>query len=1767
MLPVVYKIYTMSEEDSIQNNLKKQITKFFEKYYDKEIRELPDKDDEKSITVSFALIEEFNEDLAKNLREKPEFWIRTAKKSIEDYDDLNIEYPKILFKDYDYYNPSIRELRDKHIGKLVNISGVVSKTTSTLPKSDVVAFECQRCGGLTKIKQPLDAKLEYPSVCSTDDCNNRTENAFRINVNQSDIINFKKIEIQEPPENTKGGQTPESETFTAKGEIATNVTAGDNVNAIGIYKGAAQGETSILRTYIRGNNIESEDKDEGEIDIEPEEEKKIIELSEDPDIYDKLVKSTAPSMYGLEDEKTAIMLQLFGGIRKTEMDSDIRGDIHVLLVGDPGVGKSISGDTRLVLGDGSILEIQDFVENHMNSPTKDEDGDYVQELEINNIKVMGMDKDGEIEPRTVEAVWKKQVKNSYKLTLEDGRTIETSGTHPLFETDGDAHIDQVKVKDIDEGQFIAVPRSITYDGDLELNIDKSYNKYGKTNIEVPQQWTEELAEFMGLIVGEGQINEEGTISITNQDEELLDIARKGFELFGIDSYQEVWVENSNAYKIKKGCKNLTEFFNDLDDEFINLSADKRIPTCLYSTPENIRKAFIRAYVDGEVHVSLQNRELSVSSISQGLLRDLQQLLDTFGISSRISDKKQDLSYNDTEDYESYRLRIYGDAFRKYVEEIGFYSNRKIEQAELMKDSREDKTNVDVIPNIGSVIKETRELLGMHQSDFSVPRTTVLGIENEGKNPSKKTLQAIVVDMVDRLRVVKEVDYDNEPADMETVDKMRSVLGLTQGKIATDGAGICKGTYRYHLTNNTNKVTERSMELYDYVSDCLDEQYHEAHENLIRLESLAWGDVRWEKVESVEKVDYDDEWMYDLQVEGTHNYIANGIMSHNSQLLRYASKLSPRGIMTNGKGASSAGLCVGPDTHINYNGELVKISDVVQKHIKNPVNTPVASEIDSYSRAYNLDSGKIEDADTTHLWRMPTQNAKKIQTKSGRELVVSEQTPLLLSTENGLEWVDASDITEGDNVSIQDDISTIEFIDDIDMRKFIDFDNELIDLTESKRKEIKKTLTDKYGTLRSACEELGFSEDFVYGTIINRDIMYEKLEIIENNTDFTFDISDIDNVSLRYGKKFTLPSSLDKDLMWLIGMTIGDGNINKDDSDRGVVRISNSSEYVLKRAKSIIKDKFNKDVSIETGIDDRPDYIRFSSKTIRKMFLNIGMAIPPKTEICLDNEVMNHKNISYLIQGYMDADGSIHDRSNEVGSSTVSCSSVSESWIKQLRQILENKFGIHCNYRIRHSKGNKSVTSNGQTIISRHNKHVLEIKGKEINKFVDKIGFSIDEKVTISESVASIPKNNSKIVPVGDVLRNSEGTSSRYHRNMTKGSNPRLKTLNNIIQTVDIDSGTKQIVKEHADSSLIWEEVVNIETVETELYDLTTEHSSFIANGIVTHNTASAVRDAEFGGDDKWTLKAGALVLADKGIACVDELDKMDSSDRSAMHEGLEQQTISVNKAGINATLKSRCTMLAAANPKEGRWNEYDPVAGQIDLEPALISRFDLIFAPTDDQGEDWDQKLSNYILMTNHRGQQLEAGVTPDNESEEVVPDIPIDLYKKYIAYAKKHCTPVLTEEAIEIIQDFFVQIRAEGEQEGAIPVTARKIEGIVRLSEAAARIQLSDTIDEHHAEKAVDIVMKSLYDVGYDEETGRFDVDMTEGEQSTSQRDRKRLLIQAIEDNEDEGDKGAPKDLIIEIMTQVHDFEKQKIEHDLNKLGRDGQEVYEPKKNEYAVM
>ncbi|PWR71802.1 minichromosome maintenance protein MCM [Methanospirillum stamsii] len=330
-------------------------------------------------------------------------------------------------------------------------------------------------------------------------------------------------------------------------------------------------------------------------------------------------------------------------------------------------------------------------------------------------------------------------------------------------------------------------------------------------------------------------------------------------------------------------------------------------------------------------------------------------------------------------------------------------------------------------------------------------------------------------------------------------------------------------------------------------------------------------------------------------------------------------------------------------------------------------------------------------------------------------------------------------------------------------------------------------------------------------------------------------------------------------------------------------------------------------------------------------------------------------------------------------------------------------------------------------------------------------------------------------------------------------------------------------------------------------------------------TATAVKD-EFG-DGRWTLEAGALVLADMGVACVDEMDKMDKHDRSALHEAMEQQSISIAKAGITATLKSRCALLGAANPKYGRFDDFVPIGDQINMPPSLLSRFDLIFVLTDKPEHERDLAIAEHILKAHSVGELIAQhardpipGVDDEYISEQlkpVTPEIDPVMFRKYVAYAKRNCFPRLEDEAREALIAYYMKLRDLADANKPVPVTARQLEAIVRLAEASARIRLSSVIVKSDAERVITIIDTCLRQVAYDPSSGSFDIDMLATGVSKSKRDLIRTIKQVIRDVADENGRAHKPD-VVELVRQ-QGFDRDEVERQLTAMLRSG-EAMEPK-------
>ncbi len=322
-------------------------------------------------------------------------------------------------------------------------------------------------------------------------------------------------------------------------------------------------------------------------------------------------------------------------------------------------------------------------------------------------------------------------------------------------------------------------------------------------------------------------------------------------------------------------------------------------------------------------------------------------------------------------------------------------------------------------------------------------------------------------------------------------------------------------------------------------------------------------------------------------------------------------------------------------------------------------------------------------------------------------------------------------------------------------------------------------------------------------------------------------------------------------------------------------------------------------------------------------------------------------------------------------------------------------------------------------------------------------------------------------------------------------------------------------------------------------------------------TAAVVRDKSTG---EWYLEAGALVLADGGMAAIDEIDKMREEDRSAIHEAMEQQTVSIAKAGIVARLNARSSILAAGNPKFGRYMKERSVAENINLPATILSRFDLIFVLKDIPDSKKDYLMAEHILRVH-------------KEIELVKPDIPAHLLRKYISYARRYVRPKLTDEAIKLLQEFFVEMRkvseareSSGARESPVAITPRQLEALVRLAEAHAKMALREYVTVEDAEEAIRLMKAFLESVGIDVESGKIDIDIIMTGKARSQQEKLSIIVDIIENESMESDYGCVYMKKIAERAREYNLTEEFVLRALRILRREGT-IYEPKPHCYAVV
>src|SRR6476660_5149540 len=310
-------------------------------------------------------------------------------------------------------------------------------------------------------------------------------------------------------------------------------------------------------------------------------------------------------------------------------------------------------------------------------------------------------------------------------------------------------------------------------------------------------------------------------------------------------------------------------------------------------------------------------------------------------------------------------------------------------------------------------------------------------------------------------------------------------------------------------------------------------------------------------------------------------------------------------------------------------------------------------------------------------------------------------------------------------------------------------------------------------------------------------------------------------------------------------------------------------------------------------------------------------------------------------------------------------------------------------------------------------------------------------------------------------------------------------------------------------------------------------------------TAAVIRDKS----GIMMLEAGAVVLGDQGLVCIDEFDKIKAEDRSALHEVMEQQTCSVAKGGIVATLNARTSILSAANPMYGKYDPYKNITENVNLPIPLLTRFDIIYVVRDTPEKEKDSRVASHILEI-HR----DAGHAAQ-------PAIDIDLFSKYLAFSKQ-IEPELTTEAIEIMKNYYMKMR-NADSEGMITVTPRQLEALIRLATARARLLLKDKVEAEDGERAIYLVQRMLETAGIDVNTGKVDLEVLHGKPH-SEVSKLKIFIEIFNALSGQDRNEVSERNFIEELIRTTKFTEDEARTYIKKAMQNGQ-IYERKAGFYA--
>src|SRR3989454_188381 len=610
----------------------------------------------KSLIIDFDDLISFDPALARSIVERPDDYITyassaaTAQMRVEDP-----EYAEHVGKIFARFRrfpekTALRKIGAEHIKKLALVDGIVVRTTQVRPTIVSAVFRCRKC--LETIVQDQEGELIRGPGTHCPFCKQST--SFELIEEQSKFKNTQEARIQERPEDLPPGQLPRYLTIRLEDALVDSARPGDRVAVTSTVRAEKQtvGERGRLRTfniYLEANFVDVVGKETEVVEITPEDEKQILEVSQDPWVHRKLIMSLAPSIYGYEDVKEGILYLLFGGTAKQLPDGiNIRGDENVLLIGDPGC---LIGDERIVLGDGTIAKIQDLGQNH---------------LEEIDVPVLIGSGGAKRDVATRFHVYRNQP--TIEIVTESGKSIRGTYNHPLLAVETVNRTLVRRWKRLDEfkiGDKVSVVTG--FPCYVRSQVDTGfrplpYNLGPKFRGRLPENVTPDLGAFLGYLLGDGWVQRYrvGFLVAEGEKDLLEPLCANAEKLFGIKP----------KVRERKLAGRKVLLYNAVigsQDVASNLSflREKPVPTLIVKSGDKVVAQFLKWLYEADGTVFSSRRgcgAIGLKAKNIELLRDVQVPLLRFGIHSRI--------------IENALLTRRGESILKFARKIGFASNKK-----------------------------------------------------------------------------------------------------------------------------------------------------------------------------------------------------------------------------------------------------------------------------------------------------------------------------------------------------------------------------------------------------------------------------------------------------------------------------------------------------------------------------------------------------------------------------------------------------------------------------------------------------------------------------------------------------------------------------------------------------------------------------------------------------------------------------------------------------------------------------------------------------------------------------------------------------------------------------------------------------------------------------------------------------------------------------------------------------------------------------------